>query len=64
MIPVETNIIIFEVVEPYSAKSFSEDLLHFNIRVMPISPTQIRMVLHLDVTDQMVNETIGVIERF
>lgn len=63
MMPVETNIIIFEVGEPYSAKSFSDELLRFNIRVMPISPTQIRMVLHLDVTDQMVKETIRVIER-
>ncbi len=62
MMPVETNIIIFEVVESYSAKSLSEELLRFNIRVMPISATQIRMVLHLDVTCQMVKETIRVIE--
>lgn len=63
MMPVETNIILFKVVEPYSAKSFSEELLRFNIRVMPISKTQIRMVLHLDITDEMVKETIKVIER-
>jgi threonine aldolase len=62
MMPVETNIIIFEVIEPYSAKSLSEELLRFDIRVMPISATQIRMVLHLDVTCQMVKETIRVIE--
>ena len=63
MMPVETNIILFEVVKPYSAKSFSEELLSFNIRVMPISQTQIRMVLHLDVTARMVKDTIRVIER-
>jgi threonine aldolase len=63
MMPVETNIIIFEVVGHYSAKSFSEELLRFNILVMPISKTQVRMVLHLDITEQMVNETVSVIEQ-
>jgi threonine aldolase len=63
MMPVETNIVIFEVVGHYSAKSLSEELARFDIIVLPISKTQVRMVLHLDITEQMVNQTIKVIEQ-
>lgn len=63
MFPVETNIIIFEVKGKYSAKSLAEKLKENDILVMDISPTQIRMVLHLDVTEEMVQKTIEVIEN-
>ncbi|MEO5782557.1 MAG: GntG family PLP-dependent aldolase [Ginsengibacter sp.] len=64
MLPVETNIIIFEVVdETYTAKSLAEEFKRYGILAMPISLTQIRMVFHLDVTEQMVKETINVIEQ-
>ncbi|MDQ6901810.1 MAG: beta-eliminating lyase-related protein [Bacteroidota bacterium] len=62
MMPVETNIIIFEVIGSYTAKALAEEFAQHNISVMAISNTQIRMVLHLDVTEEMVVETIGVIE--
>jgi threonine aldolase len=61
MLPVETNIIIFEVKPPYSAKSLSEKLKELNILAFAISPSQIRMVLHLDITNAMTEETIHVI---
>jgi len=61
MYPVETNIIIFEVTGKYSAQSLTEKLKENNILAMAISATQIRMVLHLDVTEEMVKETISVI---
>ena len=63
MLPVETNIIIFEVRNDlYTAKSLADELLKFNIKVIPISPTQIRMVFHLDITEQMVKKTLQVID--
>ena len=62
MMPVETNIIIFEVKGNYTAKSLSDELKKKNILVSAISPTQIRMVLHLDVSDEMVKEIISTIE--
>ena len=63
MLPVETNIIIFEVRNDfYTAKSLADELLKFNIKVIPISPTQIRMVFHLDITEQMVKETLQIID--
>lgn len=61
MFPVETNILIFEVNGKYSAKSLAEVLLKNNIRVIPISPTQIRIVTHLDITPKDVDKTIHVI---
>ena len=62
MMPVETNIIIFEILAPYTPKSFEEELAKFSILCMPISPTQVRMVTHLDVTPEMVKKLVSVIE--
>ncbi|MEO6636939.1 MAG: GntG family PLP-dependent aldolase [Ginsengibacter sp.] len=63
MFPVETNIIIFEVVGAYTAHTLSEILREYQILVIPISATQIRIVLHLDITERMVKDTIKVIEN-
>ena len=50
VLPVETNIIIFEV--EHSAQT-SERLAALGIRTSPFSPTLVRMVTHLDITDEM-----------
>ncbi len=65
MLPVETNIIIFEVLaDHYSAKALTEAFKINDIIVMPISPTQIRMVFHLDITEKMVYDTIVTFKIF
>ena len=61
--PVETNILIFGVHDKYSPKSFTAFLKEHGILAMPISQTQVRMVLHLDITQSMVEKTIDVINR-
>jgi threonine aldolase len=63
MMPVETNILIFEVIGRYTPQSLAERLKEFGILVIAISSTQVRMVLHLDINEQMVQKTIDVIER-
>jgi threonine aldolase len=63
IMPVETNIIIFEVKGKYTAKSLAEKFKKNDILVSAISSTQIRMVLHLDVNDEMVQKTIQVIDN-
>lgn len=63
MLPVETNIIIFGVKQPWTAKSFVEKLKEFGILGHPISPTQVRLVLHLDISPEMVQKTIDVIKK-
>jgi threonine aldolase len=62
MMPVETNILIFEVAGFYTAKEFCNKLKQYDILCMPISATQVRMVTHLDVTEEMVKKLIDVIE--
>lgn len=61
ILPVETNIIIFSVKQPHSAREIVEIFRNENILLYAISPTQIRMVLHLDITPNMVDRTINVI---
>ena len=62
IMPVETNIIIFEVKGKYSPKSFADYLKGFDVYCMPISATQVRIVTHLDVNKQMVEHLIGIIK--
>jgi threonine aldolase len=63
MIPVETNILIFEVGHSYTPVSFAAHLASHDILVMPISPTQVRMVTHLDITADMVQKLTAIIEE-
>ncbi len=62
MMPVETNIIIFEVKGRYTAATLTDAFKKHDIHVTPISATQIRIVLHLDVTEEMVKKTIQIID--
>lgn len=63
IMPVETNILIFEVTGTYTARALKEKLAESDILVMDISPSQIRMVLHLDITEAMVEKTLRVLEN-
>jgi threonine aldolase len=55
ILPVETNIIIFEVKGSKSPGDLVNELKKENILALTMSPTQVRMVLHLDVTREMVD---------
>jgi threonine aldolase len=63
ILPVETNILIFEIHEAYNAEQIITALAKYQIRCLPISNTAIRMVFHLDVTPSMVVEMIQVINQ-
>jgi threonine aldolase len=63
MMPVETNIIIFEVTAPYTAKAVVEKLAQNQVMAFDISPTQVRMVTHLDITREMVGCLIKLVEE-
>ena len=69
IMPVETNIIIFEVTERYSevtegsiAKQFCNDLYQHDILCLPISETQVRMVTHMDITKEMLKDLVSLID--
>lgn len=62
IMPVETNIVIFEVLDPYTPKAFCKKLQEHDILCLSISATQVRMVTHLDFTKEMLNKLLKVIE--
>jgi len=61
ILPVETNIIIFELKNNHTAKTFADALRHLDILALPISANQVRMVTHLDITEDMVMQTVEAI---
>jgi threonine aldolase len=63
MLPVETNIIIFQVKGKYSASQLASELKKNNILAIAISKSQVRMVTHLDISAAMINETIDIINH-
>lgn len=62
VLPVETNIIIFEVLKPFTAATLVTKLAEYGIQCFAISPTQVRMVVHLDISADMIRHTLDVLE--
>jgi threonine aldolase len=63
ILPVETNIIIFEIKAPWKAADMAAAFKDQKIFCIAISPVQIRMVLHLGITPDMVRRVIEVINK-
>jgi threonine aldolase len=61
--PVETNIIIFEMKGRMTSKDFVEKMKQQDILMFAISPTHVRMVVHLDITPAKVSQTIKTINE-
>jgi len=62
IMPVETNIIIFEVTGSFTARQFCDKLKVHDILCLPISSTQVRMVTHLDITKEMLKSLTLAVE--
>lgn len=62
ILPVETNILIFEVKDRPAAEIVAR-LKEQQILAIAIAPTQIRFVLHLDISEAMVQRVIEVIKK-
>jgi threonine aldolase len=60
--PVITNIVIFEVVPHIDFNLVIQRLADKKIKVVPFGPQQIRMVTHLNFTDEMLERTISVLK--
>ncbi|MEQ1554440.1 MAG: GntG family PLP-dependent aldolase [Ferruginibacter sp.] len=63
MMPVETNIVIFEISGKYTAQSFCDFMKTKGILCMAMSATIVRMVTHLDVSEDMIKYVLYVIEE-
>lgn len=63
VLPIETNIIIFETAETTTASTIVEKLKQKEIYCYAIAPDRVRFVVHLDITDEMVDKTIEIIKN-
>jgi threonine aldolase len=61
-LPVETNIIIFDAPLPYTPQDFVNRLKEHDILAYAISSTQVRLVIHLEITKTMVETAISVLK--
>lgn len=61
VLPVETNIVIFSMKGGTTPKEFVAKMKEKNILWYAISPTQVRIVTHLDITPTMIEKTIEAI---
>lgn len=62
VMPVDTNIIIFEL-NGTTPEIFLSKLAQHNIKALAFGPAQIRLVTHLDFDDRMLDKTIEVLKK-
>lgn len=58
VLPVDTNIVIFELEAHYRCERFIDSLAHAGIKCTSFGPQMIRMVTHLDITPTMIEYTL------
>lgn len=63
MMPVDTNIIIFEISDGLSTAQVLEKLAAENVRAVAFGPRQIRMVTHLDFTDTHLDLAVSAVRK-
>jgi len=61
--PVYTNILIIEIRPNFELNHIIQKLAEHKILVAAFGPNQIRIVTHLDITDEMVGRTIEVLKK-
>lgn len=62
--PTETNIVIFYLSEAISEEKFMADLLQKNIKISAMGQGKLRIVTHLDYTDQMHSRFLETINNY
>ncbi|WP_111882482.1 low specificity L-threonine aldolase [Aequorivita sp. CIP111184] len=62
--PTETNIIIFYLSEEISEETFMKDLLQKNIKISSMGQGKLRIVTHLDYTDEMHETFLKVLKNY
>lgn len=63
VLPVETNIIIFELAVPGTAAAFVTKLAEKGILAYDVSPSQVRIVTHLGISNDMVTYTCETLQN-
>jgi len=62
VLPVYTNILVFEVIDELDYMKIINKLEEKNIKTAPFGHQQIRLVTHLNFTDDMLNEAISILK--
>ncbi|WP_353185547.1 GntG family PLP-dependent aldolase [Parapedobacter lycopersici] len=63
VMPVDTNIVIFEVAENYQTATLIRQLDRHGIKCLEFGKQRIRFVTYLDITQEMIDETIMVLNK-
>ncbi|HEY4156251.1 MAG TPA: GntG family PLP-dependent aldolase [Puia sp.] len=63
ILPVETNLIIFELVPGEDPKLFAARMKAEGILLLPVSSTRLRMVTHLDISSEMTDQVCRAIRN-
>ena len=64
VLPVETNIVIFELQDEMTAPDWVARLKEHQILGYAIAPNRVRLVTHLDISPAMIERTIEIINQF
>ncbi len=63
VMPVDTNVVIFNLKEDYTAASFDEKMKPFGIKTSAFGKHTVRLVTHLDFTDDMLDKVVDVLKK-
>ena len=63
MMPVDTNIVIFELVAGVTPEQFLAKALDYNIQALKFNANDIRLVTHLDFTDDMLDQALDAFSK-
>jgi len=63
VMPADTNIVIFELTDKYTAEEFVEKLNHQGIKCNTFGKQMIRFVTHLDLSDDMIDYTVQTLKK-
>ncbi len=63
VMPVDTNIVLFEVAANLTPEKVLAKFNENNIKALPFSQTEIRLVTHLDFNDEMLNKTTEIFKK-
>jgi threonine aldolase len=61
--PVDTNIVIFEVAAPNSPEKVLAKFNENNIKALAFSATEVRLVTHLDFNDSMLDKCLDLFSK-
>ncbi len=64
VMPVESNIVIFDVNPKINGADFQKKLSDSNIKISAFGKQTMRMVTHMDFTDEMLEKTINTLKNF